>query len=211
MVIYKLSLNLPLIKKPTPEQLAGVKRSAATELAAAINEHFDGLPGQYFWKDAGKNTSVRVQGEEVAVVIDQPGVHIQWQGGEQVPSGRPSDVTGRPVKSLLIPCGDSPLQGRSSSGSRLNLGDLKLPPDQVKAVPGKSGETGRLIYIPATPKPKGGKRTKKAAMAPQNITLGFLVKRVTIPAHPEVMPSEGEMKKALAVGAHEAIRALRLK
>lgn len=56
--------------------------------------------------------------------ITQVGVRLQWLGGTVRPTGRQSEVTGKPIRCLLIPFKDSPLRRRS-------LASLNFPEEEV--------------------------------------------------------------------------------
>lgn len=91
-------------------------------------------------------------------------------------------MTGRRIKSLLIPFKDSPLRRRS-------LASLNIPEEEVMVL--GDVDTGSAILA----RVKQRKRRNKDGHYQDVTPLGALVKSATIPAHPEVMPSREQMRK----------------
>lgn len=85
----------------------------------------DRTQSQGFWGAAKRSVNPPVIRDNKATIdITHIGVRLQWLGGTVKPSGRKSEVTGRRIKSLLIPFRDSPLRRRS-------LASLHIPEDEV--------------------------------------------------------------------------------
>lgn len=61
----------------------------------------------HYWSDARRGTHYVVQGDDVLVGTDQPGVRLHYLGGTVLPGvgpySRPSYLTGKPAKYLTIP------------------------------------------------------------------------------------------------------------
>ena len=72
----------------------------------------DRTQSQGFWGAAKRSVNPPVIRDNKATIdITHIGVRLQWLGGTVKPSGRKSEVTGRRIKSLLIPFRDSPCAG----------------------------------------------------------------------------------------------------
>lgn len=196
----KLVLSPP---KPAEVQLA-CNRAAAEFLTAEVKQNFTSLPGRDFYADAAFATRKgKVTAEGAEVTIAQPGVHLQWKGGTVKPTGKPSEVTGMPTKNLLVPVGNSELKKKRGVTT---LGDLKLPKESVHIVKAKNGK----VYLIAD-KVKHIKRRKgvKAHDRESGVMLGRLVKHVTIPPHPNVMPTEADMLTDIRTAAAQQLRSMK--
>lgn len=196
-----ITLTIERLKIQTPagfteEQLRGVAVGAATEAASAIRKNFRRITertgSKYFWQGAADSTQVaeQTEGSTAYVVVRQKGVRLHWKGGTVRPTGKPSEVTGKPTKALLIPFDDSPLKKK-----RIPLHELHVPQEDIHVFKSASG----CPILVAAEKMK--KKTKL-------IWLGKLVKAAHFDARPDVMPNEQELKSAAVLGAGEAINAI---
>lgn len=59
-----------------------------------------------YWSDAAKATTWAVEDQDFSVLVAKLGVNIHYHGGDIVPSGRTSSVTGKPITTLAIPAAD---------------------------------------------------------------------------------------------------------
>lgn len=181
----------------TDGQLNGVVHSAATEASSAIRKNFrrimERTGSRYFWQGAADSTEVdkQTEGSTAYVVVRQKGVRLHWKGGTVRPTGKPSAVTGKPTKSLLIPFADSPLRKKG-----VTLAELKLPEEEMHVITSRNG-CPLLVH---------GKRLKTRT----NLTwLGKLVPQAHFDARPDVLPNAKELKSAAILGAEEAIMILK--
>lgn len=94
-----------------------------------------GGPSTGFWKKAADSIEGTSNGNEATVRITARGVALQYYGGRVFPSGRISDVTGRPITRLAIPIsasahgkrpGDFPKGELVLKGNVLTLGGTAL-------------------------------------------------------------------------------------
>ena len=173
-----IGLNrLPLAPAIRTEMVADVARAARQAVRDSFQDMLDRTQSQRFWGAAKRSVNPPVIRD-----ITHIGVRLQWLGGTVKPSGRKSEVTGRRIKSLLIPFKDSPLRRRS-------LASLNIPEEEVMVL--GDVDTGSAILA----RVKQRKRRNKDGHYQDVTPLGALVKSATIPAHPEVMPSREQMRK----------------
>lgn len=157
--------------------------SAAGELRKTVSAHLDARGGQSYWKEAAKRVETASTQDGAAVSINHRGVRLHYYGGTVYPTGRPSAVTGKPTKRLLIPTEESPLRKR-----RVALYELGLDKKAVHV------EGGKLI----------------ADMGGVPVVLGLLARKAEHPADPTVLPGEADMAAALHTGASKALKRLNL-
>lgn len=179
-----IGLNrLPLAPAIRTEMAADVARAARQAVRDSFQRMVDRTQSQGFWGAAKRSVnSPVIQDNKATIDITHIGVRLQWLGGTVRPTGRKSEVTGRPIKSLLIPFKDSPLRRRS-------LASLHLPEEEVMVL--GNVETGSAILA----RVKQRKRRNQDGHYQDVTPLGALVKSATIPAHPEVMPSHEQMRE----------------
>ena len=173
-----IGLNrLPLAPAIRTEMVADVARAARQAVRDSFQSMLDRTQSQGFWGKAKRSVNPPVIRDNKATIdITHIGVRLQWLGGTVKPSGRKSEVTGRRIKSLLIPFRDSPLRRRS-------LASLHIPDEEVMVL----GDVDTRV--------KQRKRRNKDGRYQDVTPLGALVKSATIPAHPEVMPSREQMRE----------------
>lgn len=156
--------------------VCGVVKANFTQLAARSGS-------RSFWH--GADALTRVAGEEdgrTVVTVSQRGVRLHWKGGDVRPTGRPSAVTGKPTRSLLIPFADSPLRKQS-----ISLAELGVPKESIHVIKSKRG----------CPILVAGKEEETRTNL---IWLGKLVKRAHFEPRPEVLPSGEMLQRAALTG-----------
>lgn len=131
-----------------------------------------------FWKKAAQSVVGNSTATDATVSIRQRGVALQYYGGTVKPSGRISDVTGRPITRLAVPL-DASAHG-------------KMPGDFPK---------DSLICIGNILARKVG-RAKDAPL----IAMFALVRSVRIKPHPDVLPPEDQIREAAQTAASKYIR-----
>ena len=203
MLKLTVKLNaIPELDRPlTDDQQDAISRAAADGVALTLREHFLTLPGKRFWGEASEKVRV-TPGEKNSyrIGVFQRGVHLQYKGGTVKPTGRPSEVTGKPTKSLFIPRADGPIrEGRCSLHEFLagRSGRVRVIKRKGSGKVFLVMDMEERIAIPYMTK-TGKKRNRYKTATPLRI-LGSLVKRANIPAHPEVLPTNEE----LLAGARE--------
>lgn len=208
--MLKLTIKLSPIPELKPaklskQDLGPVWRSAANGVATAVKRHFHSLPGERFWGDASENVrAVPLSRNRWQIGVYQRGVRLQYQGGTVRPTGKPSEVTGKPTKSIFIPRQDGPIRAKGDSLFEFLRG--RAGADTVRAIKRKG--SGKVFLVMdmeerhATPYvTKTGKiRNRYNTVTPLRI-LGSLVKQATVPAHPQVLPSKDELHAAATEAA----------
>lgn len=193
-----ITLTIERLKIQTPagfteEQLRRVAQDAALGAAVVVRKNFRRIKektgSRYYWHKAAASTQVaeQVEGCTAYVVVRHKGVRLHWKGGTVRPTGKPSEVTGKPTKSLLIPFDDSPLRKR-----RVSLYELHYPKENLHVFKSASG-------CPILVAAEHQKRKTKL------IWLGKLVKAATFEERPEVMPTADAMLAAAVKAGHKAI------
>lgn len=178
------------------EDEGALRRSGANRVAGSVRRHLLELKAatgsRKWWGKAARSVQVAPEEEEgrAVVAINHRGVRLQWKGGEVRPTGRPSEVTGKPTKSLLIPFADSPLRKRG-----ISLAELRVPKESIHVIRSKKGCP---ILVAGIEKKR---RTNL-------IWLGKLVKSAHFDARPEVLPSEEALHAEAEEGARQALRAI---
>ena len=194
-----ITLTIERLKIQTPagftdEQLRRVALDAALGTATVVRKNFRRLKeltgSKYFWHGAASSTQVaeQTEGSTAYVVVRQKGVRLHWKGGTVRPTGKPSEVTGKPTKALLIPFDDSPLKKR-----RVSLHELHYAEENIHVFKSHSG-------CPILVAAEHMKRKTKL------IWLGKLVKAAHFDARPEVMPTPEVMLAAAADAGRTAIK-----
>lgn len=168
--------------------VCGVVKSNFTQLAARSGS-------RRYWY--GADALTQVAGEEegrAVVVVRQRGVHLHWKGGDVRPTGRLSEVTGKPTKSLLIPFPDSPLRQRG-----ISLAELGVPQESIHVIKSKKGCPILVAGIEKKTRLRADGATPRQART-NLIWLGKLVKSAHFEPRPEVLPSENELQRAALTG-----------
>lgn len=194
-----ITLTIERLKIQTPagftdEQLRRVALDAALGTATAVRKNFRRIKeltgSKHYWHGAASSTQVAEQTEGCTayVVVRQKGVRLHWKGGTVRPTGKPSEVTGKPTKALLIPFDDSPLKKR-----RVSLYELHYPEENIHVIKSHSG-------CPILVAAEHIKRKTKL------IWLGKLVKAAHFDARPDVMPAPEAMLAAAVDAGRTAIK-----
>ena len=146
--------RLPLAPAIRAEMVADVARAARQAVRDSFQAIIDRTQSQGFWGKAKQSINPPVIRDNKATIdITHTGVRLQWLGGTVRPTGRKSEVTGRPIRSLLIPFKDSPLRRRS-------LASLHHPgPSGGDALPRTDAQVCRARrHAGAQPPPGPGRR-----------------------------------------------------
>lgn len=190
--MLKLTLTpaaLPPLPRLDDRDTRAIVTSAANAVAGEVKANFVRLASasgsRYYWHGADAGTRVSLTGDptQAAVTVHQVGVRLHYYGGTVRPTGHPSEVTGKPTKSLLIPFEDSPLRRR-----RATLAELGYPREQIRVIKSRGG-CPILIATEA--------RKRKSNI----IYLGKLVKSATFRPRPDVLPAASAMQAAMLRGA----------
>lgn len=178
----------------TEEEQAGLRHEAALNVASLVKHNFKLMQSKsgsrHFWHDAAASTGIAtaLDRKTEIVAVNHKGVRLQLLGGVVRPTGKPSEVTGKPTKSLLIPFEDSPMAKR-----RVTLSELHYPAENIHVLKSKNGCP---ILVAADPK----KRKTNI------IWLGKLIKQTTHKPHLEVMPTGAEIDAAAKYGAAKYLK-----
>ena len=178
------------------EDEGALRKSGANRVAGSVRRHLLELKAttgsRKWWGKAARSVEVAPEEEDgrAVVAINHRGVRLHWKGGDVGPTGRPSEVTGKPTKSLLIPFPDSPLRKRG-----ISLAELGVPKESMHVIKSKKGCP---ILVAGIEKKR---RTNL-------IWLGKLVKRAHFEARPEVLPSEEALHAEAVEGARQALSAI---
>lgn len=112
-------------------------RAVYAEVLHSLDEMGRASQSRYFWPEASQSvTPPRLDGNMAVVLITKKGVRLHWMGGTVRPSGKTSRVTGRPIKSLLVPFDDSPIR-------RSSLAEAGYDPQEVMVL---KSETAARIW-----------------------------------------------------------------
>lgn len=178
------------------EDEGALRKSGANRVAGSVRQHLLELKAatgsRKWWGKAARSVQVAPEEEDgrAVVAINHRGVHLHWKGGDVRPTGRPSEVTGKPTKSLLIPFPDSPLRQRG-----ISLAELGVPKESIHVIKSKKGCPILVAGIE--------KKTRTNL-----IWLGKLVKSAHFDPRPEVLPSEEALHAEAVEGARQALSAI---
>lgn len=160
-----------------------VTGSAAGELQKLMAAHLDARGGRSYWHEAAKHVETSANEAGAVVSINHRGVRLHFYGGTVKPTGRISNVTGKPIKRLLIPGENSPLRK-----ANVELYELGLDRDAVRI------EEGKLM----------------ADIGGVPVELGVLAKKAEHDPDPTVLPKPEQMAEALHTGAAKALQRLNI-
>lgn len=181
-----VQISRPLAAKLNKDGIKKVTKNAANDLTSLLKNHFidraQQTQSRRYWGQAADSTQATHTDSYSQITIAQPGVRLHWRGGMVAPSGKTSEVTGKPIHRLLIPFDDSPMRQRGAS-----LAESGIPQDQIRALKAKTG----TIYLAWITPPAG--KGRKAKVTP----LGALVERTYHDADRTVMPTEKDMKDTI--------------
>ena len=204
MISLNVAITGGITLKLGRKEQAQVNEAIALDLQDNLRTRFEDRGVRSFWADAARATVVEPDGNDrLAVRVYKRGVRHQWLGsikalgGPLRASGRPSEVTGEPTKNLAIPTEYAPY-GLSIQQAGLG-GSLVF-------VPCKGPATGVLVGgkdVPITRGPRKGQPRRVAD--PQSPIFYILMREVTIPEHPDVMPDEDEVRSVAEEAVHDAL------
>lgn len=184
----------------TPSLLDVITRSAANDLTALLKNHFidraQATNSRWYWGQAAERTEAQHGSNASEITINQKGVRLHYLGGTVKPTGKPSEVTGQPTKSLLIPTADSPLAKRG-----VTLKELGVPNEQIHVLKSERTGTTYLAWI----RPPQGKTSRSK---PKVFPLGILVKQAVHKPDPSVLPTETEISDTIKTSAVDVIHQL---
>ena len=196
MISLNVAITGGIALKLGRKEQAQVNEAIALDLQDNLRTHFEDRGGRSFWADAARATVVEPDGNDRLAVRVWLGAE-KALGGPLRASGRPSEVTGEPTKNLAIPTDAAPY-GLSIQQAGLG-GSLVF-------VPCKGPATGVLVGgkdVPITRGPRKG-QTRRVA-DPQSPIFYILMREVTIPEHPDVMPDEDEVRSVAEEAVHDAL------
>ncbi len=81
----------------------GLHQRMGNAVEASVIAHLLGLPGERFYGQAAESTQVEASDGEAVVSIRKRGMALRYYGGVVRPSGKTSEVTGKPIRSLSVP------------------------------------------------------------------------------------------------------------
>lgn len=199
--MIKITLTLKngvRLPRPTKERVESWNHEAGLGVAAEVKKNFRArsskVGSRHYWKRAHDLTQVRQENGKTAVVIAGPrGVRLHYYGGTVRPSGRPSAVTGRPTRSLLVPLPSSPMAKR---GETLAESLRKMPGYEVRMVPALAPGRGCPCLVAV----KQGKQNEKY------IWLGRLVKQTKHKPDKTVLPDPAVMRKSAMMAVWERMK-----
>lgn len=172
----------------SPQARADVLNAAAGRVRAAVEAHFLTLPGRNFWQEAADDVVVtpsvtaqkgKRETVQAEVQIRKRGVALRYYGGTVQPSGNISELTGKPIKSLLLP-------GKELKANGGDLYDFVRDPSKVYVLKKRGG---RVLLMEDM-----GKGT------PPRL-LGRLVKLTKHRPNKKVLPTRTHMKDEARKGA----------
>ena len=190
------------------EEEVALRKSGANRVAGSVRQHLLELKAatgsRKWWGKAARQVQVAPEEEDgrAVVAINHRGVHLHWKGGDVRPTGRPSEVTGKPTKSLLIPFPDSPLRQRG-----ISLAELGVPKESIHVIKSKKGCPILVAGIEKKTRLRADGATPRQART-NLIWLGKLVKRAHFEPRPEVLPSEEALHAEAVEGARQALSAI---
>lgn len=184
MLKITIRSGLRSLRTVTPEQKEDIVHAAAGRVRSLLEAHFDGLPSRRFWKEAADSIHVEPgKNGTININIFKRGVHLRYAGGKVKPSGKISELTGKPIRSLLIPGPRTPMRTQG-----LDLYDVVKDPRRVHTIKNRAGR----VYLVEDAEQEGQKMR----------LLGRLVKSTTHKPNPRVLPTVQDMQEAAAAGAN---------
>ena len=190
---------------PSASQHKAAIRKAGVALSLLIQKTLR-QQGKDYYDAAADATSMEETAEGVSVSIAWRGIGLHWLGtqdylgGPLRPTGRISEITGKPIQNLAIPTRNAP-RGHGGTRSIYSAGFRK---DDLQFIPSKNGGrngnvTGVLILKTAqssTGKKAARKLFRKGARTGD--VLYVLCREVTIPPTPGILPTLDRMAQRAA-------------
>lgn len=135
---------------------------AARKVQRAVQENFESLPGERFYKDAADATRVSESGATAMIYVEHRGVRLRWKGSGDLPGGvvkagrGTSSYTGQPTRLLALPTAKrmeapgryEPLAFVRVSGLPHLKGLLKEGEERTAKRKYKGKPAGRAIIVP---------------------------------------------------------------
>lgn len=206
MIAVSVSLGGALrIRHLTRQDRAAIAREAAVGVRVAVEASLAHMgqvqDSRHFWSEAQASlTHPTVRDGKATIEITGPvGVRLQWLGGTVRPTGKPSRVTGRPTRALLIPLPGSPLRRSSLAEQSANLAS----DEEIRVLKSTSSGAPYLARIKPYKRRVDGRAAKVTP-------LGILRASATIPPHPDVMPTDNDLWVASRDAAVTYLRVHRL-
>lgn len=188
MLKITIRSGLRSLRSVTPEQKEEVLYSAAGSVRSLLEEHFRARPSRRFWKEAADSVHVEPGSNgTLNVAVYKRGVRLRYEGGTVKPTGKISELTGKPIRSLLIPGPRTPMRTQG-----LDLYDVVKDPRRVHTIKNHAGR----VYLVEDAEQEGQKMRY----------LGRLVKSTTHEPDPTVMPTEQAMREAARAGAEHVLK-----
>jgi len=190
---------------PSTEQHKVGIRKAGVALSLLIQKTLR-QQGKDYYDGAADATSMEESSEGVTVSIAWRGIGIHWVGTQRYlggplrPTGRTSEITGRPIKNLAIPTANAP-RGHGDFRSIYSAGFRQ---DDLEFIPSKGGGRGGNVtgvLVLKTAQSSTGKKTARKLFKKGTKTgdvLYVLCREVTIPPTPGILPAIDEMAKHAA-------------
>lgn len=160
-----------------------VNEAAANHLRKLLKQHLEARGGRKYWKDAAESVETEISDAGAVVSINHRGVRLHFYGGIVKPTGRISNVTGKPIKRLLIPGANSPLRK-----ARAELYEL--------------GINRQSVHI------AGGALMADIGGVP--VMLGVLARQSVHEPDPTVLPSDDRLRDELRAAARDVLDKLNL-
>lgn len=162
--------------------------------------------GKDYYDAAADATSMEETAEGVSVSIAWRGIGIHWigtqgyLGGPLRPTGRTSEVTGKPIQNLAIPTINAP-RGHGGTRSIYSAGFRK---EDLQFIPSKNGgRNGNVtgVLILKTAQSSTGKKAARKLFSKGTKTgdvLYILCREVTIAPTPGILPTMDQMAQRAA-------------
>lgn len=199
---FEMKFHDELSRLFVEDDMSVAARNAGADICELFKDHFQKRAtekgSRNYWARAKGSVESQSSGQTAEITVGQKGVKLHWlgsgylPGGVVKPSGRTSQVTGRPITSLLIPFDDSPLRKRRES-----LKELGIPEQEICVLLSKNGHP----YLARVEDRKRKYKGSKVKVTP----LGLLLKSVKRYPDPSVMPTADEMAMTVRTSVVDAL------
>lgn len=190
---------------PSASQHKAAIRKAGVALSLLIQQTLR-QQGNDYYDAAADATSMEETAEGVSVSIAWRGIGLHWigtqgyLGGPLRPTGRISEITGKPIQNLAIPTRNAP-RGHGGTRSIYSAGFRK---DDLQFIPSKNGgRNGNVtgVLILKTAQSSTGKKAARKLFnkgAKTGDVLYILCREVTIGPTPGILPTMDQMAQRVA-------------
>lgn len=190
---------------PSATQHKAAIRKAGVALSLLIQQTLR-QQGKDYYDAAADATSMEETAEGVSVSIAWRGIGLHWigtqgyLGGPLRPTGRISEITGKPIQNLAIPTRNAP-RGHGGTRSIYSAGFRK---DDLQFIPSKNGgRNGNVtgVLILKTAQSSTGKKAARKLFnkgAKTGDVLYILCREVTIGPTPGILPTMDQMAQRVA-------------